>query len=390
MAILEGIRILDLSRLLPGPFCTQVLGDLGAEVIKIEEPIGGDYTRWYPPLGKSESGLFLGINRNKKSMKLNLRSAQGKEIFLHLVETADVVVEQFRPGVLERMGLGFEVLQAQNPQIILCSISGYGQSGPYQNQSGHDINYLALSGILAMSGTEERPLIPGIQIADVAGGSLWALFGILAALLSKQKTGKGQWIDVAMSDGSLALASMLAGAFFMNGQVPRRQREPLNGGYAWYQIYRTRDERFLAVGLLEFKFWERFCKAIGRPEFAERQYEDQASQLEMMAELQEILLARTAPEWVQFFEPFDICVNQVNTLAEAVEDPHYLQRDMIIEMDHPLEGVIKSIGLPVKFSAMPEIPKNPPPAMGQHSEEILDELGYSEADIIAFKKENII
>jgi len=389
--ILEDVRILDLTRLLPGPFCTQMLGDLGAEVIKIEEAGGGDYIRDYPPRGKSESGLFLSLNRNKKSVTLNLRSKEGRKVFMKLVSTADVVVEQFRPGVMERLGLGYEKLREINSQIIMCSISGYGQTGSYKNRAGHDINYLSVTGILDLIGNRQGgPVIPGIQVADVGGGSLWAAFSIMAALFARERTKQGQYIDISMVDTVFTYTVMLAGAYFMDKKVPRRGAELLNGGYAWYNVYKTKDQHYIAIGMLEKKFWTQFCQLVGREEFIDKQLAPEKVQWQMIADLEEIFANKSADEWMEILEPLDICATKVNNLAEAIDDVHLRERGMIVEIEHPVEGKVKGLGFPAKFSDTPYSLRLPPPVLGQHTEELLLELGYSNKEIVSLKTKGVI
>ena len=389
--MLEGIRVLDLSRLLPGPFCTQMLGDLGAEVIKIEEVQGGDYARWMPPKGKADGGMFQALNRNKKSMKLDLRSSAGREIFLKLVETADVVVEQFRPGVLDKLGVGYEAIRAINPRIIMCAITGYGQDGPYKDLAGHDINYLNVAGISDTIGIYKgKPVSSGVQIADVGGGSLWAAFSILGAIIGRERTGRGQYIDVSMTDCAFTLTTMLVGAYNYDKRLPSRGEWMLNGAYAWYNFYKTGDERWIGIGMLEEKFWSNFCTAIGREDFIKKQFGPRDVQEEIANELDAIFATKTADEWIEFLGPLDVCANKVNNLAEAMTDPQMLARGMIIDIEHPVDGKIKNLAFPVKFSDAPYSVKTPPPAFGQHTEEILKQLGYSVSDMEELKKNGTI
>ena len=389
--LLHGVKIIDLSRLLPGPFCTQMLGDLGADVIKIEETDGGDYARWMPPKATVDGGQFLTLNRNKRSLKLNLRTQEGKDILIKLISTADVVVEQFRPGVMDRLGLGYETLKQYNPRIIMCSISGYGQDGPKSQMAGHDINYLSDTGILEMIGNYKgSPVVPGIQIADVGGGSLWAAFSIVAALFAREKTGKGQYIDVSMTDAVFTLMSALAGAYFVDGEVPHRSETLLGGGFAWYYVYRTKDDRYISLGMLEAKFWKNFCVAIGRPDYVAIQNSPHEVQEKMKQELTELFATKTADEWMEILEPLDACAAKVKDLKEALADEHLNHRGMIIEMDHPVEGKIKSIGFPVKFSEQPYSVRMAPPTFGQHTDEILMEIGLEQAAINELRSKGAI
>ncbi len=388
---LDKIRVLDLTRLLPGPYVTQMLGDLGAEVIKIEEPGAGDYIRGYPPRGQADSALYLSINRNKKSFSLDLRSDEGQEIFLKMIPGADVVIEQFRPGVMERLGLGYEKLKEVNPGIVMCSISGYGQTGVYRNKAGHDINYLSVAGILDLIGNKEgAPVIPGIQIADIGGGSLWAAFSIMTALFTRTQTGQGQYIDVSMMDAVFTYTSMLAGSYFMNKKIPHRGEELLNGGYAWYNIYRTGDGRYISIGMLETKFWEKFCQVIERENWIKKQFAPLKEQDAMIAELADIFTRRSCAEWMEILEPLDICASRINSLDEAVNDKHLRERGMIVEMEHPVEGRLYSLGFPVKFSGLNCDFRMPPPSLGQHTSELLQEFGYTPDKIGELKTRQII
>lgn len=391
MEVLKGIRILDLTRLLPGPFCTQMLGDLGAEVIKIEETGEGDYIRSYPPWGKSESSLFIALNRNKKSMTLNLRSEEGQSVFRKMILTTDIVIEQFRPGMMVKLGLGYDHLKLLNPGIIMCSISGYGQTGKYKDVAGHDINYLSTAGILDIIGNfQGSPVIPGIQIADVGGGSLWAAFSIMTAIFAREKTGLGQYIDVSMTDTVFTYAAMLAGAFFTNHKVPRRAEELLNGGYAWYNVYRTKDDRYISIGMLENKFWSKFCETIGREDLIKQQFAPVNIQREMIRDLGRIFTSRNCSEWMEILGPLDICVTRVNNLSEAINDVHFKERGLIKEIDHSVEGKINTIGFPIKFSDINCSVLSPPPVVGQHTEELLLEFGYTQEQITALKEKQVI
>lgn len=388
--ILKGIKVLDLTRLLPGPLCTQILGDLGAEVIKIEGAKGGDYSRMMPPRGKSDGGYFMGVNRNKKSMSLNLYKEQGKKVFLKMLAGSDVVIEQFRPGVMEGLGLGYGVLSSVNPRLIMCSITGYGQDGPYKDRAGHDINYLNLTGISNLTGCYQgKPVLSGIQIADVGGGSLWAALSIMGAIIDREKTGMGQYIDVSMTDCVFTFMSLLVSAYNFDRRLFGGGEWLLNGGFAWYNFYRTKDDRWLGIGMLEEKFWATFCRAIGREEYIGQQFASRQVQEQIMEDLNAILASKTAEEWLRELQPLDICISLVNNLEEAINDPHLQARGMIVEIEHPLDGKIKNVGFPVKFSATPYSIKLPPPARGEHTEQILLELGYKSHDLEEMKREGV-
>ncbi len=393
MRPLEGIKILDLTRLLPGPYGTMLLGDLGAEVIKIEEPEQGDYARWNPPQINGVGSRHLLLNRNKKSVTLNLKKPAGREIFLQLVEGhADVLIEQFRPGVMERLGLGYKDLEKINPRLIYCSLTGFGQNGPYQNVAGHDINYIGLGGILGNTGEKDGPpVIPGIQIADLVGGGLYAVIGILTALVARQKTGKGQFIDVSMLDGVVSLIPDAAALYFAEGKAPVRGTRRLTGGLPQYQVYSTKDGKYLAVGALEEKFWANLCYRISKPEWADKiPRENDPRCAEIKKEMAEIFLTKTRQEWVELLMYRDTCVAPVLTLEETFQDPQVLQRNMLIETYHPRAGKIKQIGIPIKFSDTPGAISAPAPEIGEHTEEILKKLGYNEEKIELLRKEGVI
>jgi crotonobetainyl-CoA:carnitine CoA-transferase CaiB-like acyl-CoA transferase len=389
--MLDGVKVIDLSTLLPGPFCTQMLGDLGADIIKIEAPPGGDPVRFLPPRGKAESGQFLAVNRNKRSIKLDLRQEEGKEVFLKLVADADVVVVQYRPGVMERLGLGYEILRQHNPRIIMCSITGYGQDGPLRDKAGHDINFLSTTGILDLIGNyQDNPAIPAIRVAGVGGGALWAAFSIMAALFAREKTGLGQHIDVSMTDTVFTFMTMIAGSYFMDYILPRRGKESHNGGRAWYSVYKTKDDRYIALGMFEAKFWEKFCNAIGRPDYIPNKDAPWEVQEKMKQELSELFATRTVDEWMEILDPLDICVSKVKNIEEAIADAHLNKRGMIIELDHPAEGKIRSLGFPVKFSEQPYTVRMAPPTLGQHTEEILQEIGYTMESIEKLRAKGVL
>jgi len=393
MRPLEGIRILDLTRLLPGPYGTMLLGDLGAEIIKVEEPERGDYARWNPPQINGVGSRHLLLNRNKKSITLNLKTAEGRSILLKIVEGgADVLIEQFRPGVMNRLGLGYEDLARVNPRIIYCSLSGYGQDGPYRDLAGHDINYIGIGGILGITGPKGGfPAIPGIQIADLVGGGLYAVIGILTALVARQKTGRGQLVDISMLDGVVSLIPDSAALFFAEGKSPQAGERRLTGGLPQYQVYQTKDDRYIAIGALEEKFWANLCRLIGRPEWAEKNPQEKDPQSEeIKEEMARIFRSKTRQEWLDLLMREDTCVTGVQSLKEVFSDPQVLHRQMLVETSHPRAGRIKQIGVPIKFSATPGEIRLPAPEIGEHTEEILKKLGYTGEGIERLRKEGVV
>jgi len=371
---LQGLRVLDLSRLLPGPFLTMILADMGADVVKVEDPNLGDYMRAVPPVKGGVGGRYLAVNRGKRSMVLDLKQAAGRDALLAMVEKADVVVESFRPGVMAKLGLSYEVLAARNPKIVMCSISGYGQTGPYSHRAGHDLDYIALAGVLAMTGPAHAgPQMPGVQIADLAGGALWSATAILGALVGRHRTGKGAHLDISMTEGALALVTPELGNLDC-GARPTRGVEMLNGGLACYGVYRTKDERYLAVGALEPKFWLALNAAIGRPPVAAELIGSPADQARIRGELADIFMQQTAAEWHAVLAPHDCCVEIVTELEELPTHPLHAAREVFFEIDGgPGIGSILQVRTPVGKPAK----ASPPPKHGQHTAEVLAEYGVT-------------
>jgi len=377
---LRGVKVLDLSRLLPGPFLTMVLADMGADVVKVEDPRMGDYLRGMPPLHKSGmSGRFLAVNRGKRSIALDLKVAAARETFLKLVAKADVIVESFRPGVMDKLGLSYATLSAANPGIIVCSISGYGATGPWTLRAGHDLNYIATAGVLGMTGPRGgAPQMPGVQIADLAGGALWGATAILGALVGRHRTGKGAFLDISMTEGALALLAAELGNLDC-GVKPSRGTEALNGALSVYAVYKTKDARYVSVGALEPKFWIALNQAIGRPPNVS-EIVDPALQQKTRDELAAIFETKTAAEWAAFFADKDCLVEVVLEPDELSWHPLHQARGVFFTLDGgPGVGPIQQVRTPVGT------PSNagPPPRLGQHTREVLSEYGLSDAEITA-------
>ncbi len=387
MGLLQELKMLDLSRLLPGPYCSLLLADLGMEVLKIEDPEQGDYTRMIGPIRKKDSAIFLALNRNKKSMKLNLKIREGKEILYKLIQSYDILLESFRPGVMDRLGIGYQELKKRNPRVILCSLSGYGQDGPYQERSGHDINYIGLGGVLEITGAKNGdPVLPGVQIADIGGGGMMAAVAILAAAIHREKTGEGQFLDISMMDSVVSWLSIHAGKYFMDGELLKRGDMPLTGRYACYQVYPTKDGRHMSLGALEPKFWKNFCEAVGRRDLMDKQFIEGEERLRVIEEIQNLFKTKTQEEWVDFFKKVDACCEPILTFEEVFQHPQVLHRRMVMEVEHPVEGNIRQLGNPIKSSQFPFEIRTPSPGWGEHTMEVLKEIGYSEKEIQHLKE----
>jgi crotonobetainyl-CoA:carnitine CoA-transferase CaiB-like acyl-CoA transferase len=368
LTALAGLRVLDLTRLLPGPFCTMLLADLGADVIKIEEPNGGDPARHYPPLHGDTGALFVLVNRNKRSLTLDLKTDAGRDVLLKLVERSDVLVESFRPGVMDRLGLGYERLAERNPRLIYATLSGFGQSGPYRDRAGHDLNYLALAGVLGYNiGRDGQPVPPAVQVADLGGGTLGAV-AILAAVVSRQQTGCGQAVDVSLFGSAIAWLPTLIASLFSQGQAAAPGEPILAGGLAQYDVYSTADGRSIALGALEAKFLASFLERVGRSELMS------ASRANLRQELRAIFASRTLAEWTEALADVDTCFAPVNTLAETLDDPQVQALGMFTSVDHPRLGPLAQIAPPFSLSATPASVRRPPPELGEHNAEILREL----------------
>jgi crotonobetainyl-CoA:carnitine CoA-transferase CaiB-like acyl-CoA transferase len=396
---LEGIRVLDLSRLLPGGFCSLLLADFGADVLKVEDTGMGDYIRWSPPYydgahASAKSALFLSLNRNKRSIRLDLKNERGREALLRLVGEYDVVLESFRPGVLERLGVGYERMREENQGIVYCAISGYGQDGPKRDASGHDTNYLGLIGLLGLTGERGgEPVQAAGQIADLGGGALMAAFGIMAALRERdggpahrsgrpgrQGSGEGQMVDVSMSDGALSWLAMVAGAYFADGTVPRRGDLPLAGSLICYRPYECADG-WVTLGALEPKFWQAWCRGVGREDLIAAQFERPGS--DAHAQVKEIFKGRGRDQWEAFAQQHDCCLEPLLELDEALSSELVRERGMVVEIEQPgAERKVRQLGVPVKLARTPgEHARLPGPALGEHTEEVLLAAGYSRDEV---------
>jgi crotonobetainyl-CoA:carnitine CoA-transferase CaiB-like acyl-CoA transferase len=372
---LDGIRVLDLSARMPGPMCTQILADLGAEVVKIESPRAPDFFRGLQPIVGGTGSLFHVCNRNKKGMTLELRHPRGREVFLRLVRESDVVVEAFRPGTMERMKIGYDVLKEEKPGLIYCALTAFGQDGPYRLRPAHDLNLLALSGVLDLLGVKDGPpIVPPVQMSGL-GGALQGAVGILAALLGRQRDGRGQFIDVSLLDGVSAFGALEMSRCMAGHHVPKRGLTEGGGGYACFNVYPTADGRYLSLGCLEPHFWENFCRAVGRESLITEQWAEPQRQDVMIAEIQSILGTRPLEEWLRIFDPEKICVAPVNTFEEALEDPHIRHRETWFSGELPGGGKVPQAALPVRLGESRPGWRFHPPQHGEHTREILQSLG---------------
>lgn len=389
---LEGITILDLSRLAPGPYCSMLLADMGADVLLIEEagtPSGRRAAQAGPasqdPNAERRAAANNALGRNKRSLRLNLKTDEAREIFYKLADKADVVLEGFRPGVVKRLGVDYETLSARNPRIIFCSLSGFGQDGPYSQHVGHDINYISIAGALGMIGSQGKggqPAVPVNIVADFAGGGLMAAFSILCAVIARERTGRGQSIDVAMSDGVMSLISSMAATHFATGQNIEPGTSMLNGAVPHYNTYQCKDGRWFGIGALEPWFYANLCTVMGREDFIELQgTEDEAKRQEISEHFKAQFKTKTADEWFKILNEVDICAAPILTLEEAFADPHNLARKMVVEVEVEGVGTVKQIGIAPKLSETPGQVRHRAPTRGEHTDEVLASLGFDAAAI---------
>jgi alpha-methylacyl-CoA racemase len=426
---LSGVRVLDLSRLLPGGFCSLLLADFGAEVLKVEDTGAGDYIRWAPPYyegaqDSAKSAMFLSLNRNKRSIRIDLKSDAGREVLLRLVREYDVVLESFRPGVLDRLGVGYERMREENPGLVYCAISGYGQTGPKRDASGHDMNYLGLIGLLGLTGEGDEvgghPTQAAGQIADLGGGALMAAFGILAALrerdgapahpgrgsqssssthatpggggdssAARTGSGQGQFVDVSMADGALSWLAMVAGQYFADDEVPKRGGQLLAGAVICYRPYECADG-WVTLGALEPKFWQAWCRGVGREDLIEKQFEHPGSGAH--EQVVEIFKGRTRAQWTQFATEHDCCLEPVLDLDEALSSELVQEREMVVTLDQPgVQDGVRQLGIPVKLDRTPgEHNRLPGPGLGEHTEQVLRAAGYSEEQVAVLLEQGAV
>ena len=385
-APLEGVRVLDLTRLLPGPLATQHLADYGADVIKVEDTGIGDYARTMGAMGGDASWFYQVVNRNKRSLRLDLKQAEGRELFLRLVDTADVVVEGFRPGVMARLGLGYETLAGRNPRVVLCSITGYGQTGPYALRAGHDINYLGYAGVLDQIGTAGGPpALSNLQVGDLLGGTMGAVMGIMVALFDAQRSGQGRHVDVSMTDVSLAHAIFPLTEVLAHGRVPPRGEALLSGGAPCYGVYETADGRHMAVGALEEKFWHLLCDTLGRADLKPGHLAAGEEGARVRQALAAIFRSRSQREWVEIFDAVDCCVTPILRLEESLEDAQLTARKMVVEV-----GGVRQFGPAVRMTAMHTSMRAAPARAGSDTDAILSSLGVDATTIASLRAAGVV
>ena len=384
---LNGVRVLDCSRLLPGGYATLLMADLGADVVKVEEPVRGDYIRWTPPLVDGESTAHRALNRGKRSVVVNLKDPAGAELLRRLSGGFDVLVESFRPGVMDRLGVGPSALMDSNPRLVYCAISGYGQDGPYRDRVGHDLNYIGFAGMLDLNGIDGGPpVVPAVQVGDMAGGGMAAVIGVLAALLERERTGRGRFVDTAMMDGVVSWLSIHAGAFLQSGEEPRRGRMPLSGAYACYGVYECGDGKWITVGALEPQFWTALCTTLELPDLVHTQFGPDDQQQTMRERLSSVLATKPRDEWLERLSAIEACVGPVNSPSEAFADPQVEHRGLVAEVDGRRVGPSSPFVLDgERFQRL-----TPAPGLGEHTDEVLAWVGLSEHEVADLHARGVI
>lgn len=388
MLALEGIKVLDFTRNAPGMFCTMVLGDLGGEVLMVERPMMGDRVEYERVVNRitgleeqRKQAAYNALQRNKRSICLNLKEPEARQIFYRLAETADVVVEGFRPGVMDRLGVGYQKVLEINPRIVYCSISGYGQDGPYAGMAGHDLNYISFAGVLGLVGhsEDEKPAIPLNLVADYAGGGLCGVVAVLSALLAREKTGRGQYLDIAMTEGVFYMLASLMSNYFARGVAPRRGASRLNGGAPYYNVYQTKDGKYFTIAAIEPWFWENLCRALGREDLLPYQDATGERRRQVFDFLDQTFRTRTRDEWFELLKDRDISVGKMYTLDEVLNDPQMVYRGMVVEVEAPdiPEGKVSQVGIPIHLSETPGQVRYAGSIPGQHTNQVLTSLGYS-------------
>jgi crotonobetainyl-CoA:carnitine CoA-transferase CaiB-like acyl-CoA transferase len=402
MLALEGVKILDLSALVPGAFCTMLLGDLGADVLKVEAPrmkvLGGESSA-VPEEEQRKAAAYYALDRNKKSIVLNLKSEEGRAVFYRLCQNTDVIVEGFRPGVAGRLKVDYSTISDLNPGIVYCSLSGYGQDGPYRTFPGHDINYIAMAGVLGLIGSAGGPpVIPLNLVADFAGAALYGALGISVALVARGTTGKGQYVDVAYMDGAISLMSWFSFGYFFDGSMLNRGESWLHGAYPYYGVYETKDGKYITIGCLEPHFWENLCRFLGKEGYIPYGFalehtfrKPQGGKWnEIHSWLKQVFLTRTRDEWFELLIRNDVPAGKVNTPDEVFNDPQVLHRQMVIEVDHPTLGKVKQVGVAPRLSGTPGKVRSLSPLPGEQTDEILRELGYKRGEIKRLRREGVV
>ena len=401
MLALEGIKVLDFCRNAPGMFCTMILGDLGADVLMVERPMTGEraeYERVVSGIASPEDerrhATYNALQRNKRSIALNMKEPEARDIFYGLAKDADVVVEGFRPGVMDRLGAGYPKVKDINPRIVYCSVSGYGQDGPYASMAGHDLNYISFAGVLGMIGhsEEEKPAIPLNLLADYAGGGLCGAVAVLAALLARNTTGQGQYLDIAMTEGVMYMMAAVISGFYDQGRAPKRGASRLNGGASYYNVYRTKDGKFLSIAAIEPWFWLNLCRALGREDLADSQDAQGQKRREITSFLEQTFTTRTRDEWFELLKEQNISVGKVYSMEEALADRHVLHRGMVVEVEAPgvPGGKVSQVGIPIRLSETPGRVRHVGSVTGQHTEEVLRVLGYTGEQVKDLKQREVV